>query len=69
MVVKATLSLTDRLGLSLLYPEQFAVANLEYVLDTETTKTGLGWEPTKNDVDIIFSAYSSFLAGSEDAAA
>jgi dTDP-glucose 4,6-dehydratase len=68
MVVKATLSLTDRLGLSLLYPEQFAVANLEYVLDTETTKTGLGWEPTKNDVDIIFSAYSSFLAGSEDAA-
>lgn len=65
MVVQATLSLFDQLGLSLLYPEQFAVANVDYVLDTETTKTGLSWEPTKNDIDILFEAYSAFLAGSE----
>lgn len=66
--VQATLSLLDRLGLTLLYPEQFTVANFDYVLDTQTTEAGLGWQPTKSDIDIIFAAYGAFLEGSKDGA-
>ena len=66
MPLQATLSLFDQIGLTLLYPEQFAVANFDYVLDTRTTEAALGWQPTKNDTDIIFAAYGAFLVGSKD---
>jgi dTDP-glucose 4,6-dehydratase len=63
-VLQPVLSLLDNAGLTLLYPEQFAIANLDYVLNTATTHAGLGWTPLKNDIDIIFEAYRGFMTSS-----
>jgi dTDP-glucose 4,6-dehydratase len=60
-VLQPALSLLDNLGLTLLYPEQFEIANIDYVLDTGVTTARLGWSPTRSDIDIIFDAYKGFL--------
>ena len=59
-LVKGALTALDRLGLTLLHPEQFRVADLEYVLDTDATKEALGWQPNRRDADILFEAYAQF---------
>lgn len=61
ILLQPALSLLDWTGLTLLYPEQFAIANIDYVLDTDSTRECLGWTPLKNDMDIIFDAYTGFL--------
>jgi len=61
VILKPTLSLLDRAALTLLYPEQFAIANIDYVLNTEGTTKCLGWTPLKSDMDLIFEAYMGFL--------
>ncbi len=58
--LQMTLSLLDKAGLTLLYPEQFAIAHIDYVLDTSETKKALNWTPKKSDMDIIFNAYTAF---------
>ena len=55
--VQAVLRAMDALGMTLLYPEQFAIANIDYVLDTSKASEELQWTPTRNDADIIFDAY------------
>jgi dTDP-glucose 4,6-dehydratase len=57
--VKATLSFLDLVGLTLLYPEQYEIADLDYVLDTSLTTSTFGWEPTRRDEDIIFEAFEA----------
>jgi tRNA A37 threonylcarbamoyladenosine dehydratase len=47
-----------RLGIS-----RFAIADLDYLLDTSLTRDTLGWSPRHRDEDILLSAYESFLAG------
>ncbi|MFB9261665.1 NAD-dependent epimerase/dehydratase family protein [Bradyrhizobium erythrophlei] len=64
VMLQPTLSLLDRAALTLLYPEQFAIANIDYVLDTEGTTKCLGWTPSRSDMDIIFEAYNGFLQSS-----
>jgi len=59
-VVQRVLAALDRVGLTLLYPEQFAIANLDYLLDTTQTRQTLGWVPARRDGDIVFDAYWSF---------
>ena len=61
-ILQPGLSLLDTIGLTLLYPEQFAIANIDYVLDTDHTVFFLNWKPLKNDIDIISDAYAGFLA-------
>ncbi len=61
--VQMTLSLLDRIGATLLYPEQYQIANLDYVLDTTLTKQALDWSPKRRDEDILFAAYEQFAAG------
>ncbi|UQR61349.1 NAD(P)-dependent oxidoreductase [Bradyrhizobium sp. C-145] len=61
LVLQPALWLLDRAGMTLLYPEQFTVANIDYVLSTESVTECLGWKPLKNDTDIIFEAYTEFL--------
>jgi dTDP-glucose 4,6-dehydratase len=58
--VQATLGLLDRAGLTLLYPEQFAIADSDYTLDTQSTTMALGWSPARRDEDIIFDAFCHF---------
>lgn len=63
-LMQATLSLLDRAQLTLLYPEQFAIADVDYVLDTERTRHVLGWAPSRGDSDILFDAFAHFRARS-----
>jgi dTDP-glucose 4,6-dehydratase len=58
--LKAVLGVLDRAGFSLLYPEQFGIADREVLLDTSATKARLGWHPTRRDEDIMFDAYAEF---------
>lgn len=59
-MVKATLAILDKLGLTLLYPEQFKIADADYVLDTTLTRETFGWTPAHRDTDIMFEAYDHF---------
>lgn len=52
-IIVPLLRLADFLNFSPLSPEQFEIAGLEYVLDTEETKTVLGWTPTGNDESLL----------------
>jgi dTDP-glucose 4,6-dehydratase len=59
--VKATLSLLDKLGLTLLYPDQFAIADAEYIVDISETRDVLGWAPQYRDPDMLAEAYRIFI--------
>lgn len=59
-LVQAVLAGMDRLGATLLYPEQFAIADADYVLDTTRTTTAMKWSPTQSDGDILYAAYQHF---------
>jgi dTDP-glucose 4,6-dehydratase len=61
--VKATLGLLDSVGLPLMYPEQFKIADEDYLLDTSATEAALGWKPSRSDTDILFEAFDQFRAG------
>lgn len=60
--LKLLLGALDRVGFSLLYPEQFGIADLEIQLDTSSTKAVLGWRPTRRDEDIMVDAYEQFVS-------
>lgn len=59
-LVQAVLAALDRIGLTLLYPEQFAIADADYVLDTSRTARVLSWQPAHNDRDILAAAYDHY---------
>lgn len=58
--VQTALGLLDRAGLTLLYPEQFSIADSDYTLDTSSTTAALDWSPARCDQDIIFDAFCHF---------
>jgi dTDP-glucose 4,6-dehydratase len=60
-VMKATLSLLDLVGLTILFPEQFMIADREYVLDLAPTSRDLNFTPAYNDHDMIISAFQEFV--------
>ena len=60
-LVKAVLRLLDNIGLTLMYPEQFMIADEEYVLDITETKKELGWQPKYNDADMLAEAYANYI--------
>jgi dTDP-glucose 4,6-dehydratase len=65
--VKLALTSLDVLGRPLLYPEQFLIADKDYVLSTRRAEAELGWSPTATDGDILFAAYDDYLRqGSTD---
>ncbi|CAN5352723.1 NAD(P)-dependent oxidoreductase [soil metagenome] len=59
-LVQAVLAGMDRAGMTLLYPEQFAIADADYVLDTTGTATAMKWSPSQSDGDILYAAYRHF---------
>jgi nucleoside-diphosphate-sugar epimerase len=62
--VKAMLAMLDRVGLTLLYPEQFRIADADIVLDTTSTRDELGWRPEHDDIEMMCRAYDGFINGS-----
>ncbi|HSW47434.1 MAG TPA: NAD(P)-dependent oxidoreductase [Phycisphaerae bacterium] len=46
-----------------LVPEQFRIADVDYVLDTTRAGQTLGWRPRLFDPDMLFSAYCTYVDG------
>ena len=59
--IKGLLSGLDHCGWTLLYPEQFLIADLDIVLDTTDTEAVLGWTPEKDDTSMMIAAYDAFI--------
>jgi len=59
--VKKTLEIMDKLNLTLIYPEQFLIADQEYVLDTVSLRENLNFRPKYKDEDMILEAYKNYL--------
>ena len=52
-----TLKILDNIGLTILYPEQYKIANKNYIVDISDTYSTLGWKPKYTDKDMIIDAY------------
>ena len=61
MLLKPVLATMDKIGLTLLYTEQFGIADKDVLLDTTLTYETLGWSPTKSDIVAMSEAYDSFI--------
>lgn len=59
-LVKGVLGLLDRIGLTVMYPEQFMIADEEYILDISETEKDLDWHPKYNDEDMLKEAYRMY---------
>ena len=59
-LVKVVLRFLDNIGLTLMYPEQFMIADEEYILDISETKEDLDWQPKYNDADMLAEAYTNY---------
>jgi dTDP-glucose 4,6-dehydratase len=59
--IKMTLRLLDRINLPLLVPEQFEIADHDYVVDIEPTMRMLDWRPRHSDQGMMLDAYRQFV--------
>jgi dTDP-glucose 4,6-dehydratase len=59
-LLKPVLRTLDMAGLTLLYPEQFGIADIDILLDTSETHRVLGWTPLRSDIDMMNAAYDAF---------
>lgn len=59
-LVKLILGLLDAVGLTIMYKEQYMIADEEYILDITDTEKDLGWHPLYNDADMITEAYKAY---------
>jgi len=60
--VKAALSMLDSMGASLMYPEQFRIADIDCRVDVEATKSALNWSPIHNDKDMLIVSYDEYVS-------
>jgi nucleoside-diphosphate-sugar epimerase len=60
---KTALAALDAIGLTLLFPEQYGIADADILLDTSSTRRQLNWQPQNSDIAEMISAYDAFLAG------
>jgi nucleoside-diphosphate-sugar epimerase len=51
----------DWLGISPLTPEQYKIAGLDFVLNTEKIKSQIGWTPTKSDQTMLIESLSDLI--------
>lgn len=59
--IKLILSTLGKLGVNLLYKEQYEIADKEYILDLSKTIETLNWKPKFSDDDMLNEAYQEFL--------
>ena len=62
-LVKLVLAGLDKLGLTVLYREQFAIADIDYLVDIERTKSELDWKPMHSDQQMIQAAFDEYVSG------
>lgn len=64
-LVKGVLDVLDKVGITVLFKEQYAISDHNYLVDIEKTKRELGWNPQHNDSDMFqqtFRDYKSLTA-------
>ena len=61
-LVKFVLDILDRLGIPLMDPEQYLIADETCVLDVSKGQRELGWAPKDSDEDMLIAAYDSYRA-------
>lgn len=61
-ILKLVLGALDRVGATLLYPEQFEIADLDIILDTSETSKVLGWRPEMDDISMMIEAYDAAIS-------
>jgi dTDP-glucose 4,6-dehydratase len=59
-LVKRVLALLDFVGLSILDPEQYLIADENCILDISKAETELGWHPRFTDKDMLYEAYQEY---------
>jgi dTDP-glucose 4,6-dehydratase len=59
---RAALWTLHAVRMSPLAPEQFRIADVDYVLDTTKARRELGWQPQWADADMLCSAYDTYVA-------
>jgi dTDP-glucose 4,6-dehydratase len=64
-MIKAALWSLDALGVPLMYPEQFRIADADILLDTSETRRVLDWEPADGDTNSMIAAYRAFCVAVE----
>lgn len=60
--VKRVLAVLDRIGLSLLVPEQYEIADTDFVVDVSSGERKLGWVPKYDDATMMLEAYEKYKA-------
>ena len=60
-LVKNTLGFLGILGLELMFPEQYKIADIEYLVDISDTEKDLGWTPQYSDTDMLQTAFDYYL--------
>ena len=58
--VKATLGMLGKLGLEVMYKEQYMIADEHYIIDISETKRELDWTPQFNDADMMTAAFREY---------
>ncbi|MFI3297984.1 MAG: NAD(P)-dependent oxidoreductase [bacterium] len=58
--VKFVLATLAKIGIEIMYKEQYMIADKEYILDISKTEEELGWKPQYNDRDMIMDAYKTY---------
>lgn len=58
--IKFILQVLQIFKINLMYKEQYAIADKEYILDTKETKNILDWEPKYSDAAMMLSAYEEY---------
>lgn len=61
-MVKGVLKVLDNAGLTLMFPEQYLIADRDVILNTSGTEASLGWRPSQSDLEILAEAYDSYIA-------
>ena len=59
-LVKKSLALLGKLGIDIMYREQYEIADEDYIVDITATKQELGWTPRYNDEDMLAQAYEYY---------
>jgi len=62
-MVKAVLALLDRIGMPIMDPEQYLIADETCVLDCSKAERELGWTPKDSDTDMLLIAYHDYKSG------
>lgn len=58
--VKLVLAALGKIGIEIMYKEQYMIADENYLIDITETEKDLGWHPKYNDKDMLFEAYQDY---------